>query len=219
MTRPSRLLFVLDALLIAVAAFLGAHLYRLWAEEPGHGDTRRPIGPRPSTDRYRLTAVGPSRLRTPPETPAPAPLTDFAVVADRNLFSPTRSEAGPAASTPPMSARLRQGRGTPLRQGPEKPLLYGVVLGAAGGPRAYLRDPTANRLMRYTIGDAVGSSLIQEIRADRVILREPDGAVLEMLLRDPSKPRPAVTAPLIRMPVPVPPALRRPAAPPPRPTR
>jgi hypothetical protein len=128
---------------------------------------------------------------TPPmEAPAAAPAGPVAggygVIADRNLFSPSRSEAPPGPVVP---------------QGP-RPLLHGVVM-SGGMSRAYLEDPVAKRPFGYTIGDTVAGGRVRSIRADRVVIARPDGLV-EVLLQDPAKPR---TAP------PVSSGARAPAAP------
>jgi hypothetical protein len=117
-------------------------------------------------------------VRVAPPTPAPpAAAASYAVVASRNLFSPTRSEAaaGPAVAAGP------------------KPYLHGVVMNGVKS-RAFLEDPVAKRTFGYSVGDTVAGGRVQSISADRVIIARPDG-LLEVLLQDPAKPRPAPTAP------------------------
>jgi hypothetical protein len=99
------------------------------------------------------------------------------VIATRNLFSPTRSE------TP--------GPGIPgVAQGPVvKPNLHGVVL-REGSPIAYMEDPLTKRIAGYRIGDPIAGGTVQTISADAVVISRPDGMV-DVRLRDPSKPRPA----------------------------
>jgi hypothetical protein len=103
----------------------------------------------------------------------------YGVIASRNLFSPTRSEAPP----PPPAA--------PAAPPAPKPILHGVIVDEAKS-RAWLEDPATKRTYGYTIGDAVGGGRLERIVADRVVIARPEGAV-EVLLRDPSKPRPAPT--------------------------
>ena len=62
-----------------------------------------------------------------------------------------------------------------------------------GTSRAYLEDPTAKRVSGYSLGDTIGGGKIQKIADDRVLIVRPEGMV-EVLLQDPSKPRPAPTA-------------------------
>ena len=97
-------------------------------------------------------------------------------IAAKNLFSASRTEApaGPVVAAGP------------------KPLLHGVVM---DGPksRAYLEDPLLKRTFSYGIGDTVGGGRVESIAADRVVIGRGDGLV-EVLLHDPSKPRPASTA-------------------------
>ncbi len=102
-------------------------------------------------------------------------LSGYAVIAARNLFNPDRSET--AVATAPAA----------------KPILHGVVIDGAKS-RAFLEDPAAKRVAGYSAGDMIGDGKIQRISDDRVVIAKPKG-LLEVLLRDPSKPKaPAVTA-------------------------
>ncbi|PYN88944.1 MAG: hypothetical protein DMD87_07115 [Candidatus Rokuibacteriota bacterium] len=131
----------------------------------------------------------PPRGRSPIAAPAePAPAGDsrqapqaYNVIATRNMFSPTRSEtAGPAVAgnAPALVA---------------KPSLHGVVL-REGSPIAYLEDPLTKRIAGYRIGDPIAGGTVQTISADAVVISRPDGMV-DVRLRDPSKPRPAPSQP------------------------
>ena len=118
--------------------------------------------------------------------PAPAgdsklPPQAYSVIATRNLFSPTRSEtAGPGTAG--------------VAQAPVvKPNLHGVVL-REGSPIAYLEDPLTKRIAGYRIGDPIAGGTVQTISADAVVISRPDGMV-DVRLRDPSKPRPAPPQP------------------------
>jgi len=113
-----------------------------------------------------------------PET-SPPPAGSFGVVASRNLFSPTRTEAPPAAVAAAGAAPA-----VPIA----KPNLYGVVL-RENTPIAYLEDPSTKRVAGYRQGDTVAGGTVQLIAADHVILTRPEGRV-EVRLSDPSKPRP-----------------------------
>jgi len=113
----------------------------------------------------------------------PAPATQnsdsdpsgYAVIAARNLFNPNRSET--TAAVAPVA----------------KPILHGVVINGVKS-RAFLEDPAAKRIAGYSAGDMIGDGKIQRISDDRVVIAKPEG-LLEVLLRDPSKPKaPAVTA-------------------------
>jgi len=108
-------------------------------------------------------------------TEAGAPGMDaFAVIAARNLFNPGRSETAAVAVSV------------------AKPILHGVVIHGAQS-RAYLEDPTAKRVAGYSVGDTMGGGKIVKIADDRVVIARPEG-LIEVLLQDPSKPRPAPTA-------------------------
>jgi type II secretory pathway component PulC len=99
----------------------------------------------------------------------------FAVIAAQNLFNPGRSETAAAAAVSVA-----------------KPILHGVVIHGAQS-RAYLEEPTAKRVAGYSVGDTIGGGKIQKIADDRVVIARPEG-LIEVLLQDPSKPRPAPTA-------------------------
>jgi hypothetical protein len=113
----------------------------------------------------------------PPSASAPPSTAGYGVIATKNLFSASRSEAaaGPVAAAGP------------------KPVLHGVVL---DGPksRAYLEDPLVKRTFGYAVGDTLGGGRVESIAADRVVIGRGDGSV-EVLLRDPSKPRPTPPTP------------------------
>ena len=119
---------------------------------------------------------------TAPAEPGPAgesrlPPQAYNVIAARNLFSPTRSEtagAGPVGGAAALIA---------------KPSLHGVVL-REGSPIAYLEDPLTKRIAGYRVGDPIAGGTVQTISADAVVIARPDGMV-DVRLRDPSKPRPA----------------------------
>jgi type II secretory pathway component PulC len=102
-------------------------------------------------------------------------LDAFAVIAAQNLFNPGRSETAVAAAVSVA-----------------KPILHGVVIHGAQS-RAYLEDPAAKRVAGYSVGDTMGGGKIQKIADDRVVIARPEG-LIEVLLQDPSKPRPAPTA-------------------------
>jgi len=127
-----------------------------------------PPGPRAT----RAVATAP-----PPSASAPPSTAGYGVITTKNLFSASRSEtaAGPVAAAGP------------------KPVLHGVVL---DGPksRAYLEDPLVKRTFGYAVGDTLGGGRVESIAADRVVIGRGDGSV-EVLLRDPSKPRPTPPAP------------------------
>jgi hypothetical protein len=112
------------------------------------------------------------------------PAAAYTVVASRNLFSPSRTEA-PITPSAAASAAV-------------KPNLYGVVL-REGASIAYLEDPASKRVSGYRIGDAVAGGTVQTINADSVVINRPDGN-LDVRLRDPSKPRPATPAAIAGVP-------------------
>src|SRR5262249_20643998 len=106
------------------------------------------------------------------DAPRP-PVSAYNVVAARNLFSPTRTEA-------PSGAVVT---GAPL----VKPNLFGVVVRESGSI-AYLEDPTTKRVAGYRVGDRILGGTVQTIRADVVTIDVPGGP-LDVRLHDPGKPR------------------------------
>jgi hypothetical protein len=128
--------------------------------------------PAPPPSRDSRAAPGPAAERA---ASAPAPAS-YDVIAAKNLFSPSRSEApaGPVTAAGP------------------RPLLHGVVM---DGPksRAYLADPAVKRTFGYAVGDTVGGGRLEVIGVDRVVIGRSDG-LLEVLLHDPAKPKAAPPA-------------------------
>jgi hypothetical protein len=161
--RLPRRLIVLNAGLLTVAAISVGYVVR---------ELRAPAPPR------ARRAAPPAPLATTAAAPAREAPGSYTIVASRNLFSPTRSEAPVSASAaaPAMP----------------KPNLYGIVL-RDGAPVAYLEDPTTKRVAGYRLGDAVAGGTVKQIGADHVVLNRPEGDV-SVRLRDPSKPRPAAPA-------------------------
>src|SRR5262245_27632429 len=135
---------VVDALLIITAGSLGVYLHGVWTGGAPAASAAGPGSPAAS-------APGSVAL---PAAPTSA-LAAFGVVADRNLFSPTRNEVTPdppkPALTPPVVA-------APVA----RPRLYGVVMGQDGGARAYLEDPGTRRVFGYIIGDTVAESRVEQ---------------------------------------------------------
>jgi hypothetical protein len=148
-----------------------------------------------TTSRPRPPATEPVAAPAPP---AEAPTGGYAVVASRNLFSPTRTEAPVTQTT--------AGPAVP------KPNLYGIIL-RDGAPVAYLEDPTTKRVAGYRLGDAVAGGTVKQIGTDHVVLNRPEGDV-NVRLRDPSKPRPPAPPPVAQPGVPPGVAGQQPGVPP-----
>jgi hypothetical protein len=162
----SRGLIVLNAAfaLIALAA-IGYVVRELRAPAPAPDVARRPVP---------AAAPAVPAARAAAETPPGA----YSVVAARNLFSPTRTEAPPS----------------PVAAGPTtvKPSLYGILVSETFLV-AYLEDPITKRVAGYRIGDSVAGGKLTQIAADFVVLNRPDGDV-NVRLREPFKPRSAPAA-------------------------
>ncbi len=117
---------------------------------------------------------------SPKEDPAPTrpPLAAYNVVATRNLFNPSRSEAVTQTESLAQAS---------------KPVLYGVLIN--GDTRlAYLEDPATKRVVAYKTGDALAGGQLERIETDRVVIKRAEGP-LQIMLKDPHKPKPTVSEP------------------------
>src|SRR5215467_10987871 len=162
--RLSKRFVLLNVVLAAVAVFLGVLLVRDYMH-------KIPL-PAPPASR-RAQPASPDELAAP--TAADEKLTTYNVIVAKHLFNPSRSEGGPppAAPAPPP---------------PPKPTLLGVVVDGQTS-RAYLEDAVTKRVLGYRIGDSISGGRLDKITDDKVVIVRPDGAV-DVLLRDPSKPKP-----------------------------
>ena len=160
----SRRLFIVNVLVGALGCLFAAGLIR----EVGTG---HPLPPVPAP---RASQTAPELVGAPPASPEP--IVTYQTIATKNLFNPARSEvtvASVAASGP-------------------KPVLHGVMIDGDKS-RAYLEEPPAKRVFGYAVGDTIAGGRLDSIRSDRVVIARPEGPV-EVLLHDPSKPRPVAPA-------------------------
>jgi hypothetical protein len=125
---------------------------------------RRPL---PAPTAPRAAAAPPPAVA--PVSPDPG-LAGYTVIVARNLFNPGRSETATVAASV------------------SKPILHGVVINGSKS-RAFLEEPPAKRVSGYSVGDTISGGRIQQITDDKVVIARPEG-LLEVLLQDPSKPRP-----------------------------
>jgi len=130
--------------------------------------------PVPKATMPRAVAPAPPMATTAATSPS---AEAYAAIAAQNLFNPGRSETASAAATVAVV----------------KPILHGIVI-QGGQSRAFLEDPSVKRIGGYSIGDSVSGGKIEKIADDRVVIARPEGLV-EVLLQDPSKPRPAAPTP------------------------
>ena len=167
----SKRLPVITVLLVGVSLAFAALIARELTSVP------RVAKPRPQP----AASVGAFPPGATPADSAPAAAGQYTVVATRNLFSPTRSEAPvtPLAAPPPAPVL-------------PKPNLFGVVL-QEGTPIAYLEDPVTKRVARYRVGDSVAGGTVQAIGSDTVMLARPEGQVT-VRLHDPTRPKAAARA-------------------------
>ena len=161
---PRRLIVVNAAFVLLAVIALGYALREL-----------RVPPPQPNTAKRSAPAATAGTTAAPVVAVPPG---GYNVVASRNLFSPTRSEA-PAtavAAGPPVA----------------KPNLYGILM-IDPSPVAYLEDPMTKRVAAYRLGDTVAGGTLTQIAPDHVVLNRPEGDI-NVRLRDPAKPRLAAPA-------------------------
>lgn len=154
----------LNVVLAALSAVLIAYIVRQLISP-----TPLPVGGR----RAAATTVVPAAVETPR-----APAGAYAVVASRNLFSPSRTDSATSTTTAAAGPLVR-------------PNLFGIVV-RDGGSIAYLEDPATKRIVGYRVGDKVVGGTVQTIKADSVVIERPEGP-LDVRLRDPGKPRAVAT--------------------------
>lgn len=165
----SKRVLLSNVILAGVAVFFAVLLVR----DMTHS---RPL-PRPPAPRT-VRPAAPAE-ETPDSAVGGEKLAAYNVIVTKHLFNPSRSEAASTAA------------GTPAAPPPPKPILLGVVV---DGPksRAYLEDTSTKRVFGYQIGDTIAGGRIEQITDDKVVIARPDGST-EVLLHDPSKPKPAAT--------------------------
>jgi hypothetical protein len=159
-----RRLFVVNVLVGALGCLLAAGLIRELA-------TGRPLPPIPAP---RASQSAPEAVGQP--TGEPPPIATYQTIATKNLFNPGRTEVTAANVAAAAS----------------KPVLHGVMIDG-NKSRAYLEEPPAKRVFGYAVGDAVAGGRLDSIGPDRVVITRPEGPV-EVLLQDPSKPKPVAPA-------------------------
>jgi hypothetical protein len=166
----SKKLLALNIALAGLAIFLGAWLVRDLAAS-------RPLPPPPPP---RKPAAAATTEEPAADSTAQDRLTAYNVIVTKYLFNPSRAEGGAAEVAKPA---------VPL---PPKPLLLGVVVDGKAS-RAYLEDPSTKRVFGYQVGDSVAGGKLDKITDDRIQISRSDGQ-MEVMLRDPTKPRPPAPA-------------------------
>jgi hypothetical protein len=134
-----------------------------------------PLPPTP-----RKVAGAPASEDNSPENAAQEQLTAYNVIVAKYLFNPSRTEGAAEVAAKPA---------VPL---PPKPILLGVVMDGPSS-RAYLEDPSTKRVFGYQVGDSVAGGKLEKITDDRIQISRSDG-LMEVTLRDPTKPRPPAPA-------------------------
>jgi hypothetical protein len=167
----SKKLLAFNLAMAAVAVVLGAWLVRDLTAS-------RPLPPPPPP---RKAAAAPAPAEEPAtQSAAEDRLTAYNVIVAKYLFNPSRAEGGAEVVKPAV----------PL---PPKPLLLGVVVDGKAS-RAYLEDPATKRVFGYQVGDSVAGGKLEKITDDRIQISRSDGQ-MEVMLRDPTKPKPPAPPP------------------------
>jgi hypothetical protein len=162
----SKKLLALNVVLAGVAVILAAWLVRDLAAS-------RALPPPPPPRRSAPASEEPAT-----EKAAQEQLPAYNVIVAKYLFNPSRTEGAP-----PDAAQQKPA--VPL---PPKPILLGVVVDGPAS-RAYLEDPSTKRVFGYQVGDSVAGGKLEKITDDRIQISRTDG-MMEVTLRDPTKPRP-----------------------------
>jgi hypothetical protein len=162
----SKKLLAFNVVVAGLAVLLAAWLVRdLTASRP------LPAPPAP-----RKAAGAAAAEDAPSENAAQERLTAYNVIVAKYLFNPSRTEGAAEVAAKPA---------VPL---PPKPILLGVVVDGPSS-RAYLEDPSTKRVFGYQVGDSVAGGKLEKITDDRIQISRSDG-LMEVTLRDPTKPRP-----------------------------
>jgi hypothetical protein len=150
--------WILNLLLTALLVAAGLRLRALWLQPPPQAPESAPVK---AAAKAPAGARGPGEdaAGEPEEAAAPKP-EDYAVIVAKDLFSPARGVAPPAASlaaAPP-----------PKPQPPPKVTLFGVVI-LDGERVAYLSEGTQEtRPRKVREGESFAGGKITAIRADGV---------------------------------------------------
>jgi hypothetical protein len=102
----------------------------------------------------------------------------FNVIADRNIFNPSRSLAAKVTTET-----------APQTSSKDVPKLFGTII-LGDKKSAILKDPVSKVTRTYSINDAVGAFVLIDIQQDMVVLSR-DDEVIEVRLREGKKNTPA----------------------------
>jgi general secretion pathway protein C len=125
--------------------------------------------------RAAVDRPAPAAAASEPPAAAPAPLADYALIAERDVFN---AGGGPAAGAD-ASGALR---------------LWGVAFSGAEA-RAVIEDTATRRQELYRVGDAVGTARVAAIGWDRVTLDGPGGERTLELATSPAPSEPTDAPP------------------------
>ncbi len=165
-----------SVILALLCLALGAVIYLELTVPPDEGGVARPIAPAPGPP---APADETARFVMPP-------VVEFAEVARRPLFDPSRR--------PPEPASVEKAPKPPSK--PAGFTLVGVVI-SDGERMAILKRSRSKDYLRVVEGQTVGDWVVKSIAATRVVLRQ--GTVEEeIVLKDAAPKRPAKRRPSVR---------------------
>jgi hypothetical protein len=155
--------------------FLGLKLYKVWVQS-----SELPVEQSQQVQPEKKTA---REKQLPERKPKRADRTAYDVIAQNDLFRPSRSASEQKDSPTQVSTK-------------EKPILFGTII-MDNEKSAILEDPTTKVTKLYKINDSLAGYTVEEIQEDKVVLLK-DGNPVEVKLRAekdikmPVQKRPAV---------------------------
>ena len=167
-------IWIINILLAGFVVFFGVMSFEVWSK----GDERIPEMLAGKSPQKALPAKAIAERTVPPDA-------TFAIVAEKNLFSASRSEIIPEKK------KKQEG---PLKISEKQIFLYGIMV--VGNTKKALisnPDPGPNAGKKsvkdkwVTLGDTIGTFKVTDIQKDRLILAD-DANKHEILLFDKSKP-------------------------------
>ncbi len=190
-------IWLINTVLAIFVVFLCLRAYGVWSqEEPGGESNRKP---------KKMAGIVEKPGSSVDERLVPAE-KDYAVVIDKNLFSPERKESLPEEKKPTQEEdKLFSVEKKNLEEMLDKIVIYGLVITKDAakalvtdvsyepvvrrGRRLKLKKLTVGKTKWVSAGDRVGEFEVAEIKSDRISLRI-KGNDYELLLYDKEKLKP-----------------------------
>lgn len=151
--------FLLNLILLALIGFLGFKFYKVWT---------RPLN-LPS-GAISQSAETEEKTKASPEEERGSDEAAFQVIAQKDLFRPSRTEPRLEEISKP---------GVPVIP----PKLYGTIV-MENEKSAILEDPNTRVTKSYRINDSIAGFVVSDIQKDKVILLKEGGEKIEVYLRE-----------------------------------